>query len=108
MRQDEKLQILLFINKNHVKFKINYYLSLIIVIIIIIIVIIIIIIIPNGTIESQNTPPLQTPVSPEQNSNDVQNGLGPLSLLNIDPQSQPELEEINKLKERVLVQWIKL
>ena len=90
------------------KFRINYYLSLIIVIIIIIIVIIIIIIIPNGTIESQNTPPLQTPVSPEQNSNDVQNGLGPLSLLNIDPQSQPELEEINKLKERVLVQWIKL
>ena len=81
---------------------------MIIIIIIIIIVIIIIIIIPNGTIESQNTPPLQTPVSPEQNSNDVQNGLVPLSLLNIDPQSQPELEEINKLKERVLVQWIKL
>ena len=81
---------------------------IIIIIIIIIIVIIFIIIIPNGTIESQNTPPLQTPVSPEQNSNDVQNGLGPLSLLNIDPQSQPELEEINKLKERVLVQWIKL
>ena len=29
-------------------------------------------------------------------------------VLNIDPQSQPELDEINELKEKVLVEWMKV
>ena len=62
---------------------------------------------PNGDIESQNTPLLQTHVNPAQISNDVQNGLSP-EVLNIDPQSQSELDEINELKEIVLVEWIKV
>ena len=45
----------------------------------------------NGDVESQNTPSFQTHVYPEQISNNVQNGLSP-EVLNIDPQSQPELE----------------
>ena len=52
--------------------------------------------------ESQNTPPLQTHVNLEQIRNNFHNGLTP-EVLNIDPQSQPELDEINKLKERVLL-----
>ena len=60
----------------------------------------------NEDIESENTPPLQAHVNPEQVSNNVQNGLIP-EVSNIDPQSQPELDEINDLKERVLVEWIK-
>ena len=55
---------------------------------------------PNGNIESQNTPLLQTYVNPEQISNNVQNGLSP-EVLNIDLQSQLELDEINELKESV-------
>ena len=63
---------------------------------------------PNGNIESQNIPPFQTYVNPEQNSNNVQNGVcGSPRVLNIGPQSQPELDEINKLKEKFLVEWIK-
>ena len=62
---------------------------------------------PNGDIESQNTPPLQTHVNSEQISNNVQNGLSP-EVFNIDPQSQPELVQINELKERILVEWIKV
>ena len=62
---------------------------------------------PNGDIESQNTPLLQTHANPEQISNNVQNGLSP-EVLNTDPQSQPELDEINELKERVLVEWKKV
>ena len=62
---------------------------------------------PNGDVESQNTPSLQTHVNPEQISNNVQNGLSP-EVLNIDPQSQPELGKINELKERVLTEWIKV
>ena len=63
---------------------------------------------PNGNIESQNIPPFQTYVNPEQTSNNLQNGVcGSPRVLNIDPQSQPELDEINKLKERFLVEWIK-
>ena len=38
---------------------------------------------PNGDVESQNTPSLQTHVDPEQISNNVQNGLSP-EVLNID------------------------
>ena len=55
---------------------------------------------PNGNVESQNKPLLQTHVNPEQISNNVQNGLSP-EVLNIDLQSQPELDEINELKESV-------
>ena len=62
---------------------------------------------PNGDIESQNTPPLQTHVNPEQVSNNDKNGLSP-EVLNIDPQSQPELDKISELKEKVLVEWIKV
>ena len=62
---------------------------------------------PNGNIESQNTPPLEIHVNLEQISNNIQNGLSP-EVLNIDPQSHPELDEINKLKERVLVEWKKV
>ena len=61
---------------------------------------------PNGDTESQNTPPLQTHVNLEQISND-QNALSP-EVLNIDPQFQPELDEINELKEKVLVECIKV
>ena len=42
-----------------------------------------------------------------QISNNVQNGLSP-EVLNIDPQSEPDTDEINELKERVLVEWIKV
>ena len=62
---------------------------------------------PNGDVESQNTPSLQTHVSAEQISNKVQNGLSP-EVLNIDPQSQPELDKINELKERALIEWMKV
>ena len=62
---------------------------------------------PNGDIESQNTPPLQTYVNPEQASNNVQNGISPKEL-NIDPQPQHEPDEVNELKQRVLVEWIKV
>ena len=62
---------------------------------------------PNGDIEPQNTPPLQTHVNPEKISNNVQNGLSPEDL-NIDPQYQTELDEINEMKKRVLVEWIKV
>ena len=62
---------------------------------------------PNGDVESQNTPSLQTHVNPEQISNNVQNGLAP-EVLNIDPQSQSELDKINELKERVFIEWIKV
>ena len=62
---------------------------------------------PNGNIESPNTPSLQTHVNPEQISNNVQNGLSP-EVLNINPQSQPELDEINELKEMVLVKWMEV
>ena len=62
---------------------------------------------PDGNVESQNTPSLQTYVNPEQISNNVQNSLSP-EVLNIDPQSQPELDKINELKEKVLVEWIKV
>ena len=58
---------------------------------------------PNGDIESQNTPPLQTHVNPEQISNNIQGGLSP-EVLNINPQSQPELDEINELKKKVLAE----
>ena len=58
---------------------------------------------PNENTESKNTPPLQTHVNPEQISNDVQNGLSPEELIS-DLQSQPELDEINELKKRVLVE----
>ena len=58
---------------------------------------------PNGDVESKNIPSLQTHVNSEQISNTVQNGLGP-AVLNIDPQSQLELDKINKLKERVLIE----
>ena len=61
----------------------------------------------NGDIESQNTPSLQIHVNPEQISNNVQNGLSP-EVLNIDLQSQPELDKINKLKGRVFIGWIKV
>ena len=53
---------------------------------------------PNGDVELQNTPSLQTHVNPEQMSSIVQNGLIP-EVLNIDPQSQPELSKINELKQ---------
>ena len=59
----------------------------------------------NGDVESLNTPSLQTRVNPEQISNNVQNSLCP-GVLNIDPQPQPELDKINKLKEKVLIEWI--
>ena len=62
---------------------------------------------PNGDIESQNTLSLQIHVNPEQISNYVQNGLSP-EVVNIDPQSQPELDKINELKEWVLIGWIKV
>ena len=62
---------------------------------------------PNRNVESQNTPSLRTHVNPEQISNNVQNGLSP-EILNIDPQSQPELDKINELKERVFIKWIKV
>ena len=62
---------------------------------------------PDGDVESQNTPSLQTHVNPEQVSNNVQNWLSP-EILNIDPQSQPELDKINELKEKVLIEWIKV
>ena len=42
-----------------------------------------------------------------QISNNVQNGLSP-EVLNIDPQSELDTDEINELKERVLVEWIKV
>ena len=58
---------------------------------------------PNGDIELQNTPPLQTHVNPEQISNNIQGGLSP-EVLNINPQSQPELDEINELKKKVLAE----
>ena len=58
---------------------------------------------PNENTESKNIPPLQNHVNPEQISNDVQNGLSPEEL-NSDLQSQPELDEINELKKRVLVE----
>ena len=50
---------------------------------------------------------LQTHVNPEKISNNVQNGLSQ-EVLNTDPLSQPELDEINELKEKVLVEWIKV
>ena len=53
---------------------------------------------PNGDIKSQITPPLQTHVNPEQINNNVQNSLTSEEL-NIDPQSQPELDERNELKD---------
>ena len=62
---------------------------------------------PNGDVESQNTPSLKTHLNPEQISNKVQNSLS-REVLNIDPQSQPELDKINKLKERVLIELIKV
>ena len=62
---------------------------------------------PNGDVASQNTSSLQTHVFPEQISNSVQNGLSP-EVLNIDPHFQPELDEINELKERVSIEWIKV
>ena len=62
---------------------------------------------PNGDVESQNTPSLQTYVYPEQISNNVQNGLSP-EVLNIDGQSDPELDKIKELKERVFNEWIKV
>ena len=58
---------------------------------------------PTGDIESQNTPPLQTHINPEQISNNIQGGLSP-EVLNINPQSQPELDEINELKKNVLAE----
>ena len=61
---------------------------------------------PHGDIESQHIPPLQTHVNPEQISNNVKNCLNSEEI-NVDPQSQPELDEINELTERVLVEWIK-
>ena len=60
----------------------------------------------SGDIESQNTTPLQTYLNPKEISNNVQNGLNPEEI-NIDPQSQAAIDEINKLKEKVLVEWIK-
>ena len=63
---------------------------------------------PNGDVESQNTPSLQTYVYPVQISNNVQNGLSP-EVLNIDGQSDPELKNKTKeLKERVFSEWIKV
>ena len=62
---------------------------------------------PNGDIESQNTPRFQTHINTEQISNNAQNSLSP-EVLNIDPRSQHELDEINKMKESVLVEWIKV
>ena len=53
---------------------------------------------PNGDIKSQITPPLQTHVNPEQINNNVQNSLTSEEL-DIDPQSQPELDERNELKD---------
>ena len=52
----------------------------------------------NGDIKSQITPPLQTHVNPEQINNNVQNSLTSEEL-DIDPQSQPELDERNELKD---------
>lgn len=49
----------------------------------------------DGEIESQYTPPFETHVNPEQ-INNVQNGLNP-EKINIDPQSQPEIDDINEL-----------
>ena len=57
----------------------------------------------NGDIESQNTSPLQTNANLEQLRNNAQNGLSSRVLI-IDPQSQPEPDEMNKLKKRVLVE----
>ena len=62
---------------------------------------------PKGNIESQNIPPLQTHVNPEQIRNNFQNGPSP-EVLNNDLQTQPDTDEINKLKERILVEWIKV
>ena len=61
----------------------------------------------NGDVESKNTPSLQAHVNHEKISNNVQNGLSP-EVLKIDPQSQPELDKINELKERVFTEWIKV
>ena len=60
---------------------------------------------PNEDVESQSTPSLQTHVNPQQISNNVQNALSP-EVLNIDPQSQPEVGKINEQKEKVLIEWI--
>ena len=60
----------------------------------------------SGDIESQNTTPLQTYLNPKEISNNVQNGLNP-GEINTDPQSQAEIDEINELKEKALVVWIK-
>ena len=62
---------------------------------------------PNGDFESQITPPLQIHVNSKQISNNVQNGLNP-EVLNVDPQSQLEPDEINELKETVLIDWTKV
>ena len=47
---------------------------------------------PNGDIESQHTSPLQTHADPEQISNNVKSCLN-FEEINIDLQSQPELDE---------------
>ena len=50
--------------------------------------------------------PSKLNANPEQISNNVQNVLSS-EVLNIDPQSQPELDKVNELKEKVLIEWIK-
>ena len=60
-----------------------------------------------GILDQRKTLPFQTHINPEQISNNVQNSLSTVAL-NIDPQCQPVLDEINELKERVLVEWIKV
>ena len=60
-----------------------------------------------GILDQKKTLPFQTHINPEQISNNVQNSLSTV-VLNIDPQCQPVLDEINELKERVLVEWIKV
>ena len=62
---------------------------------------------PDGDIESQNTSPRQTHVNPYQIINNVKNGLN-LGEINIYAQSQPGLDKINELKERVLAEWVKV
>ena len=57
---------------------------------------------PNEDVKSQSTPSLQTHVNPEQISNNVQNALSP-EVLNIDPQSQPEVGKINEQKENAIL-----
>ena len=60
-----------------------------------------------GILDKKKTLPFQTHINPEQISNNVQNSLSTVAL-NIDPQCQPVLDEINEMKERVLVEWIKV